>query len=212
MQITERADTRVSQLVDMLRRPSSTPPPGQVACPGIAYSLPHFLLVDAEGKALLPTVPTEACGKPRDEVRNALETLPYRTVTETVTALTRTPVGTGCHDLRKDTIAIASPGPAAATPAWASANEILVCRYTMTGEYGELETGYSLSGQEASALKTALGAAGPAAPCDKPRTRFAVLRVWSGSTATVELDGCFRVHRPNNTLGQLDESVAAGLS
>lgn len=53
-------------------------------------------------------------------------------------------------------------------------------------------------------------------PADGPgprhaHTRFAVLNVWSGSSATVELDGCFRVHRPNNALGQLDGSVVAGL-
>lgn len=208
VQITERADAPVSQLVDLLRRPSETPPPGQIACPDIAYSVPYFLLVDAAGKALLPTVPTEVCGKPLGEVTNLLENLPYKTVTETRVALAQSvsPNG-GCHDLRKDSIAVASPMPAPATTVFASTPEIHVCVYTVAGEYGQLETGYLL--RDGSALKAKLDAAGPAAPCDKPHTRFAVLTIWSGSSATVELDGCFRVHRPNNTLGQLDGSVIA---
>lgn len=212
VQITERADTPVSQLVTLLRRPSEPTSPG-ATCPDIAYSVPYFALVDAEGRALLPDVPTEVCGKPREEVTNLLGTLPYQTVTETRIALGQSvSPNDGCHDLRKDTIAVASPMPAPAAPMWSSGPEIHVCVYTKTGEYGQLETGYLLTGQESAALKAMLGAAGPAAPCDKPNTRFAVLTAWNGSSATVELDGCFRVHRPNNTLGQLDEGVVAGLT
>ena len=67
MRVTERAGGPVPKLLDMLRKPFE-PLPANTMCPAIAYSKPYFMLVDAEGKALLPDVPTSACGKPHDHI------------------------------------------------------------------------------------------------------------------------------------------------
>lgn len=212
LRITERADLPVPKLVEMLRRPSAKPPSGDFACTLVAYDLPYFLLIDAEGRALLPAVPTEVCGMPREEVTDTLAFLPYRTVTETRVAQS-TSTADGCYDLRKDAIATESPKTAPATPVWPDASDSFrVCVYKVSGDAGQLEKESSLSGPEATALKKALGEAGPAAPCDKPHTRFATLRAPEGSDATLELDGCLRFLRPDNTFGQLDKDVIARIT
>lgn len=46
------------------------------------------------------------------------------------------------------------------------------------------------------------------AACTVTHTRFAVLHSRADS-ATVELDGCRRLLRPDNTFGQRDESTTA---
>lgn len=86
-------------------------------------------------------------------------------------------VDTGCDGNWKDVIAIESPasGPAVPTPP-APPSDIHVCVYAVAGDTGQLGSGFWLTEREASALRTALDAAGPAVPCDKPHTRFAVLR------------------------------------
>lgn len=215
VRITERADILAPELVDMLRRPSD-PAPANGMCTAIGYVVPYVLLVNAEGKALLPALPTEPCGKPRDEVTNFFDTLPYRTVTETRVRLVESQlsVDTGCDGNWKDVIAIESPTPGPVTPTPpAPPSDIHVCVYTVAGDTGQLDSGFWLTEREASALRTALDAAGPAVPCDKPHTRFAVLRSSSsGGMPAVELDGCFRFQREGNTLGQLDENAVAVLT
>jgi hypothetical protein len=210
VRITERADLPVPRLVEMLRRPSDEPHSG--ACPTVGYTVPYFLLLDEEGKALAPKVPTEPCGAPRREVVDTLDFLPYRIVAETRVAHTNS-TSDGCYDRRKDLIATEPPKPAPATPVWPDASDSFsVCGYKVSGEAGHLETEFSLSGQEATTLKAALAAAGPAKPCDRPHTRFATMRAPTGSDALVELDGCLRFLRPDNTFGQLDEKVVAMLT
>lgn len=215
VRITERADTPVPELVDMLRRPSD-PPPANGACTSFGYVVPYILLVTAEGKVLLPALPTEPCRNPRREVTNFLDTLPYRTVTETRVRLvaSQLSVDTGCEGNWKDVIAVESPTPGPATPTPpAPPSDIHVCVFTVTGDNGQLDSGFWLTEREASTLRSALDAAGPAAPCDKPHTRFAVLRsLSSGGMPAVELDGCFRFQREGNTLGQLDETAVAVLT
>lgn len=207
VRITERADLPVPKLVEMLRRPSDKPSSG--ACATIGYIVPYFLLVNEEGRTLAPAIPTEPCGAPRREVLDTLDFLPYRTVTETPVAHTNS-TSDGCYDRRKDVIATEPPKPAPATPVWSDASDSFsVCVYKVSGEAGKLETEFSLSGEEATALKAALSAAGLAEPCDRPHTRFATMRAPTGSDALVELDGCHRFLRPDNTFGQLDEDVVA---
>jgi len=209
VRVTERSDAPAAALVELLRRPSDPLPDGTV-CAGVAYAAPYFLLVDAGGRALLPAVPTGACGQPHAEVKDFLDALDYRTVTETRLAQTQSQqsTDTGCADDWKDGIAIGPPSPGPASPSGLTGN-IRVCVYGVIDEggtpIGHLETGYTVPGTPQGALDTAE----PAAPCDKPHTRFAVLTPEgaNGPWAEVELDGCLRLLRSDNTLGQLDQET-----
>jgi hypothetical protein len=91
-------------------------------------------------------------------------------------------------------------------------DRLQVCAYAASGDIGRLSNGFSLTGPEVSALRSALDTAGPAGECDKPHTKFAVVLPPKGGVVTVELDGCLRFQRSNNTLGQLNKDVVAGLT
>jgi hypothetical protein len=214
VQIIERADGPVPELLDMLRKPSG-PPPANMICPAIGYAKPYFMLVGAKGRALLPDVPTSTCGKPHDEVTRFLDKLPYRTVSETRTGLVGSVRSneTGCPDTWKDTIVLESPKAAPGDAMWPDpAGTPRVCTYLVDGDTGRLANGFSLTGPAVSALRSALDTAGPAAVCDRPHTRFAVVLPSMGGSATVELDGCLRFQRSDNTLGQLDKDAVAVLT
>lgn len=80
MLITERADTDTGELLAELRWPSDLRSEG--ICDASYVEAPYVILVDPAGKALVPAVPTDSCGKPRPEVRNLVATLSYRIVSE----------------------------------------------------------------------------------------------------------------------------------
>lgn len=73
----ERADTPAPELLAQLRRPSE-PRDKEVACTADMRVPVYFALVDANGKALLPTQPTDVCGRPRIEISKALEELDFK--------------------------------------------------------------------------------------------------------------------------------------
>lgn len=79
--ITERADTPAEDLIAALRRPSD--PQKYKNCPAIAVEAPYVMLVGADGRGLVPTLPSDGCGIPRLEVLHLLDKLPYRVVSET---------------------------------------------------------------------------------------------------------------------------------
>ncbi len=78
-QITERADGPADELVRQLRMPSE-PTPTDAVCAAQAIQLEFFALVDADGKAVEPDVPTYACGQPHKGVLDALAALRFRQV------------------------------------------------------------------------------------------------------------------------------------
>jgi hypothetical protein len=217
VQITERADTAAPELMEQLRKPSDERSEG--ACTLDFVVPPYFVLVDAGGKAILPAVPADGCGKPRQSALRALEALPFRAISETPLNQVQTPesAATGCASSWKDMLTIsadsAEPGPAA--PLWSRpVSTFRVCVYDRISggqlPVGQFSSARELTGEPARALLTALNAAGPAAACSAPHTRFAVLTAEGvADWATVELDGCHRLLRPDNTFGQLDAATAA---
>ncbi|TWP46879.1 hypothetical protein FKR81_34290 [Lentzea tibetensis] len=213
IQIAERSDTNAQELVDQLRRPSDGPTAS--ACTMELVVPPYFLLVDAAGRAVLPQVPVDSCGKPRIEARKALEALPFRTIAETpvVQVQSQQSMDAGCSESYKDLIAIeassAEPGPA--TPIWRTAvGAIGVCVYETQQEVGKFVAGHTIRDDAAKSLLAALDNAVPAAVCTAQHTKFALLSVPGEATSVVvELDGCRRLLRPDQTVGQLDESVIA---
>jgi hypothetical protein len=208
--ITEKADTSADDLVAQVRKPSE--PHTDKPCTADYIAPPYFLLINAEGKAVLPQVPQDECGKPKIEVRDALNALPYKTISETPMAQgqSQLAIDTGCSGSWKDLLAIDGisykPGPA--TKVLRGPGQVRVCVYQSDGEVGELVAGHTVPAEQL----TTLDSAGPAAPCETKHTRFATLTGDSGGDAMVELDGCHRLIRPDQTLGQLDAAAVAGLA
>jgi hypothetical protein len=209
--VAERADTPAPDLLDLLGQPSN--PRSGGACPAMLVVPPYFALVDPTGKALLPTIPTDECGFPREQARTALEALPFRALSEKrVRQLeSQQSIDSGCSESWKDELVIegerATPGPA--TPVWPTPSDALrVCVYDTGGAVepvGRFASGRTITGDAARTLSEALDKAGPATTCATPHTRFAVvIRDGAAQRAVAELDGCRRLLRPNNTLGQLD--------
>jgi hypothetical protein len=218
VEITERADTPAADLVAQLRRPSDPLTAGP--CTMELVPPPVFLLVDAAGRTVLPAVPTDACGKPRAEVRAALDALPFHTLSEKQVnqVQSQESVDSGCAQQWKDMLRIdlGRARPAAATgPLWPEpVSSIRVCVYgSDQASGGKLAGTRTVTGSAATALAGALGGAGAAASCPADHTRFAVLTAaGTGSWAIAELDGCLRLLRPDGTLGQLDRDVVAKLA
>jgi hypothetical protein len=212
--VVERADTAAAELVAELRRPSD-PRTTTGICTSEAVLVPYFLLVDATGRAIAPTFPTDGCGKPRRESMDKLPALPFHTISETRQnqVQSQPSVDSGCPDSWKDlfTIEVKDAKPAAARPVFSGAvGSLRVCRYDrITGDQlpvGNLAGTSQVDGDAAKNLLAALDKAGPAANCSAPHARFAVLMPPDhGGYAMVELDGCHRLIRADNTVGQLDE-------
>jgi hypothetical protein len=75
----ERADQRLTTLIDALRRPNEIRPAGTF-CSDLVVLPPQFVLVDKDGKAIWPALPVTGCGLVQGEVLGALAALPWQTV------------------------------------------------------------------------------------------------------------------------------------
>jgi hypothetical protein len=216
--IVERADTPATELVAELRKPSD--PKTQDPCTLELVTPPYFLLVDASGKAILPSVPTDGCGKPKRDATKPLDGMSFRVLSETPVGQVQSQrsIDTGCPDGYKDMIAIVAGSARAtpATPVWGVPVEALrLCVYVTDGaeQVGHLAAAKTIDGDAARALIDLFDKVGPAAACAAPHTRFATLSP-NGTTnsAVVELDGCNRLLRPDNTLGQLSATTVAAIN
>jgi hypothetical protein len=214
-QIAERADTGAAELVARLRRPSEPRTDGP--CPAIMVVAPYFVLVNADGRGILPAVPANACGQPNLELVKPLDSMAFRVLSEVATgqAQSQNSADTGCSDSWKDLVALeertARPGPA--RHLWSyPVSSVRVCVYDRISggdlPVGRLAGGRSLAAEDARLLLDALDGVGPAGACTAPHTRIAVVH-GGAQWAVAELDGCRRLLRPDHTLGQLDERVVA---
>lgn len=207
--IAEKADTSAGDLVAQLRQPSAPSTDG--ACTMEFITSPYIMLINAEGKAVLPEIPKDPCGKPKIEVRNAADALPYKLVSETPVHQSQSQLSleTGCPDSWKDLLAIDGlsykPGPAAKI--WPGPAQVRVCVYQSVSDAGKLVSGRSVPVEQLPALDSA----GPAAPCKARHTGFATLAS-ENRDAWIELDGCHRMIRPDQSLGQLDAATVATLT
>ena len=220
--LSERADTPATELVAELRKPSD--PRTTEACTLELVTRPYFVLVDANGRTVLPDVPTDGCAKPRREALAELEKLNFRTIAERPVKQMEGPktTETGCADTWKDELAIMGrtaveqPVPPMSMPS----GPIKVCVYDRVNggdvPSGKLSKGRTVSGDEAAALTGALRKLGPAKVCSAEHTRFAVLisdlPVNDGSWASAELDGCRRMLLPTYVGLQLDDQAVALLA
>jgi hypothetical protein len=219
MQVTSRADTSAQALLTQLQQPSD--PPATTYCPDNLVLLPYFVLVGVDDRAIAPTVPHGPCGQPKAAVAQALEALPFRTISVTpMRQLQSQPaIDSGCSSSFKDMLAITPPrntsGPVR-LPWPAPVTTLHVCIYShISGgaiPVGQFDSGAVLTGTGLTKVLTALTGATPAAPCTTPHSRYAVLTDPHSGWAIVELDGCRRFVLANGTIeGQLDPAAVRTL-
>jgi hypothetical protein len=216
--VEQRARSGIDKLLGELRRPSS--PVTAEACTLEMVTVPWFALVDGDGRVVRPAVPTDECRKPRREALAALQSLPYQTVAVRRIHLVQSQqaIDTGCADEWKDVVAIEAEGARPGGPGPVldrRSDRLVVCTYRSSGEAklpeGVLSGGREIRGEQVAELLAALDAAGPALPCSRHHSAFAVLRPADGGEAYVEayveMDGCRRVLAPDRTLRQADSHL-----
>jgi hypothetical protein len=187
-------------------------------------------LTDARGRTTTPTIPHDACDFPTEAVRQAIQTLPWKTVKETRVHQTRSQleVDSGCPGGYKPVIAmeaaVTSQRPAGTDPLFPGTppTTLEVCRYTLdptstigltgsgTFAIGKLTTATKLTGASVARLIAGLNAAPPVTGhCDQPQAPFAVL---PGSWVAIETGGCNRAVGGAGGLRQVDPATAAILA
>ncbi|MBQ0901907.1 hypothetical protein [Micromonospora sp. U21] len=223
---TERRADEIAVLVAALRLPDRRPD-GEIACTADMVIPPWLALLDDRGRWLRPYLPADACGKPRAEVRAALDGLRLTTVDSRVVGQVGSPAAeaAGCAQRWADMVWVETtmgrPGPPA--PATAPAAEPLrLCVYDVPASErgggkpaGDFAYGGPLPAERQAAVLRTLATARPATACVTPASRFAVLRPLDGTGGPdryVELDGCrrFLVVPPvgGSQLGQGDATLA----
>ncbi|MGK5742389.1 hypothetical protein [Micromonospora sp. URMC 103] len=222
--IERRAD-EVTELAEALRLPDEARAAGP--CTADMVVPPWLALLDERGRWLRPGIPRDGCGKPRPEVREALDRLrPTIVGTRRLAEIeSAEAAAAGCVQRWADMIAVhtatgspAPPGPARIAPGAA----LRLCVYRVPSSErgsakpaGEFAYGRVLSHGENDAVIRTLAATGPATRCTTPAGRFALLRPTGGTGTDVyaELDGCLRVLvvPPSGapTLGRADPALAA---
>jgi len=217
MLIAERANGNPVALRAALAKASE--PRTTLACPAIAMVVPYFVLVDESGGGYLPFLPTDSCQKPQGEAMAAVQALRFTISSSTpIRQIEPEPAQhSGCSQRWKDLINISagSARSGLAVPWPSPPKQITACVYAAaTGtDGGKFIRTRLLDAAQTQLLIGSLRSAAAAEPCSKAHTEFAVLiaAVPAGEAWYAEVDGCQRVLRPNNTLGQLPAAALDSL-
>ncbi|MFF5181448.1 hypothetical protein ACFY2Q_25750 [Micromonospora sp. NPDC000316] len=223
---TERRADEIGSLTAALRLPDQRAD-GEAVCTLDLLVPPWLALLDDRGRWLRPYLPADSCGKPRREVRAALDglrltTVDSRTVREIESAAAE---AAGCGQRWADMVwvetTVGRPGPLA-PGAVADAGPLRLCVYRVSPAEqggvkpaGDFAYGGALPPDRQASVVRALATTRPATHCVIPASRFAVLRPMDGGgrESYVELDGCRRVMvvPPSGgpRLGQGDAALAA---
>ncbi|NJC72586.1 hypothetical protein HC031_23120 [Planosporangium thailandense] len=224
----QRATGPFDALVRALRAPSERGDARRI-CSAVGMVPIVITLTDADGRTTTPAIPQDRCGLPQQKARQAIQALPWRTVTETRVRQTRsqTELESGCPGQYKPVIAIEAAvgrGAAGTAPLFPGTppTTLQVCRYTLdptsavevTGSgtlaAGRLTTATTLTGPAVARLVAGLNAAPPVTGrCDQPEAPFAVL---ADSGVVVETGGCHRTLSAAGGLRQVDPATAAILT
>ncbi len=192
-------------------------PPSSGPCDQSLVVTPWLALVDAAGRWLRPGVPTDSCGKPRSEVRTAIDALRLQPVsTEVVRESQSAKAGqsaaaaakAGCSPQWADMVWVETtqggrPQAAAiATDPLEGSKAVRVCVYDVPASErgsgkpaGAFASGGLLDSRARSQITGLLVASPAARDCRQQTTRFALLLPAAGGDPTVyvELDGCRRI-------------------
>jgi len=214
--LSERSDGPAEDLLRALAQPDQ--PPSTGACPAIGAVLPYFVLVDSNGVGYLPRMPLTACGLPQEGAQQALHAMTWRLMSSVPVRQMETPLAaqTGCSSVYKDVFRLEAGSASPAGPAfpWPSPPPtVRICEYASQpdGYEANLLNGRVLNvAQTRAFLNELLGsAAGATCSPERTHTQFAVVSAEqsTGNEWYIELDGCRRVLRPNQTLGQASPSL-----
>ncbi|MEU4474197.1 hypothetical protein [Micromonospora sp. NPDC023888] len=224
---TERRATQLAPLLAALRLPDQESDRG-VACSLEMLVPPWLALLDDQGRWLRPYLPTDACGKPRAEVRKALAELSTTLVDSRVVGQVEGPAAeaAGCAQRWTDLVWVETsngrPGPPAPATSPA-AGPLRLCVYQVPPAErgggkpaGDFVYGGPLPAERQAGVLRALANRRAVADCATPASRFAVLRPLDGGAGPdryVELDGCRRFLIAASTgggqVGQGDDTLAA---
>lgn len=204
--LVEQRAGKIDALVAALAQPSLT---GHVqACPAVGWTQPWLVLLDARGRWVRPTIPTDECDLPRKTYDDAVRATRF---TDRATRVLRTiqssaAVKTGCDQQTTDMIDFAIAHDEThglwKTTAWPP-GRIRVCRYSVAaGEVGnekpqaDFVSGEVVAGGRRDALLHELAGSRPGTTCTTAVSRFATLTTAARNNAPVyvELTGCLRVY------------------
>ncbi|MEV4214861.1 hypothetical protein [Micromonospora sp. NPDC049662] len=224
---TERRADDIGEVVAALGLADEARGRGEVACTADMLVPPWLALLDDRGRWLRPYLPMDVCGKPRPEVRAALDGLRLTTVDSRTLGVVESAAAeaAGCAQRWADMVWVEATigGPARVAPGTApKTGPLRLCVYQVPPSErgggkpaGDFVYGRPLPPERQAAVLRALAGTRPAADCATPASRFAVLRAVddNGPEWYVELDACrrFLVVAPpgGSQLGQGDAALAA---
>lgn len=219
-QLTQVAYNGLAQLTTALKRPSVTAP-ANTACAVPGIGVEPFVLRGSNGQDIAPRLPTTICGEPQQQALTALRGLHWQTVAAHRDTLLETQQGlaSGCPAALKDMIGVLADidhgrtlHPSGGGPVFSPQPASLqVCVYRDRAEplNPYLLGGDRVSGTTETALLQGIATGRATTTCTLPRTTFAVLLGPRAPYAYVEIDGCHRVLRPDNRIGQANATALA---
>jgi hypothetical protein len=206
----ERADKDLGALIAALRLPPVVRSPGMM-CPDLVMLPPQIVLVNADGKTLVPRLPTGACGLIQGPVLAAIAGLHWQTVSVRLIAQVQSQaeVSSSCPPSYKDPFVLYQsarqvPGGAPYTTPPAS---LRICVYALGGAVNTSRFlgGTTVTGSTVTTLVDGLSSPLHLTVCSLPHEMFAVLGGSAPGSAVVyvELGGCDRVYQPESVSGGL---------
>jgi len=198
-----RADD-VTALVAALRLPDE--PRSGDACTLELYLMPWFALLDEQGRWTRVRAPSDACGKVRAEVRDAVQGLRLVPASARPTPQTESSeaAAAGCTPQWADLVGVTAArvtagGPAVVPPGFDGPVRVRLCVYRVPADQqrtgkpaGDFVSGRYLGDEQWAGVRREIESAGAAAVCTTPASRFAVLHFGAGQIY-VELDACRRL-------------------
>jgi hypothetical protein len=207
----QRADKDLAALIAALRKPPYAPRDPGIMCPELEILPPQVVLINSDGKTLVPEFPVTGCGLIEQPVLAALAALPWQTVSvRLVTQVATQPeVSSGCSPGYSDPFAqYQSPKLSAGGSVYAAPPASLqICVYSSGGSSltSKLVRGSTVTGATVRTLLAGLSGAAHVPVCTLPHAMFAVVggETPSAPEVYVELGGCDRVYRYESTSGGL---------
>ncbi|GAA3257405.1 hypothetical protein GCM10010532_107830 [Dactylosporangium siamense] len=200
--LLEKRATSVARLTETLRLDDQ--PPTNDPCTADLVGVVWFAMLDAGGRWVRPGVATDVCGKPRIEVRDALDQLDTTTVATTVLAEIESAEAAkaGCSQGWGEIVGVSAAEQRSEKGAFDPPTAgMRLCIYTVPASEqgsgkpaGSFERGGVLTAQAWTDLRRRMLDAGPIVPCTAHAGRFAVFRpTGGGGDVYLELDGCRRL-------------------
>ncbi len=207
----QRADKDLAALIAALRKPLYAPREPGIMCPEIEIEPPQVVLINGDGKTLVPDFPVTGCGLIEQPVLSALDALPWQTVSVRLVAqvATQPEVSSGCSPGSSDPFAeYQSPKLSAGGPMFgAPPASLRICVYSSGGSAltSKFLRGTTVTGPTVTTLLAGLSGAARTPVCTLPHAMFAVVggETPSAPEVYVELGGCDRVYRYESTSGGL---------